>query len=116
MTIILLLYCIWAYRLAAWLEINFLLFFTLIYYGSRHDVISETSLNQEDPAWIGCWWLGFVICALLVTLFAIPIFSFPKRLSNRKEEGIKEAAKDDVDDDDSSTGLMDHMRGLVTRV
>lgn len=39
-----------------------------------------TSLTQDDPDWIGAWWLGCIICAFLVLLSAIPILPFPKRL------------------------------------
>ncbi len=46
----------------------------------------ETNLKQGDPTWIGCWWLGYVICSVIVTIFAISIFFFPKSLSKLSED------------------------------
>lgn len=34
--------------------------------------------------WIGAWWAGFVICALLLLLVAVPFFAFPKALQREK--------------------------------
>ena len=47
---------------------------------------SETTLKQGDPTWIGCWWLGYVICSIIVTIFAISIILFPKTLSKLSED------------------------------
>ncbi|EEC14783.1 hypothetical protein IscW_ISCW011148, partial [Ixodes scapularis] len=35
---------------------------------------------DEDPRWIGAWWLGFAVLGFLQLLFAIPLFFFPKHL------------------------------------
>ena len=61
-----------------------------------------TTLKQGDPTWIGSWWLGYVICSVIVTLFAIPIFFFPKSLSNRKKAVVMET-------DDA--GLLEQLKG-----
>lgn len=43
-------------------------------------------VDPGDHKWIGMWWGGFLLCGLLLTLVAIPFFSFPKTLQREKEK------------------------------
>ncbi|XP_029845034.2 solute carrier organic anion transporter family member 74D [Ixodes scapularis] len=43
---------------------------------------------DEDPRWIGAWWLGFAVLGFLQLLFAIPLFFFPKHLVDDSEDEI----------------------------
>ncbi|GFT65176.1 solute carrier organic anion transporter family member 3A1 [Nephila pilipes] len=40
----------------------------------------DPGFEKEDPRWIGCWWLGFVVQGVLLLIFTIPISLFPRRL------------------------------------
>ncbi len=56
----------------------------------------DVGLSPEDPAFIGCWWLGFIIFGSLCALFAFPLFFFPRHTAyyyNNKK--LKEMEKDE---------------------
>ena len=36
------------------------------------------NIPAYDPRWIGAWWLGFIVCGILLIIFAIPFFLYPK--------------------------------------
>ena len=55
--------------------------------------ISATSENPEDQTFIGCWWLGYIICSVGVTLTAIPMWFFPKSFTNNKSNGYQNATQ-----------------------
>ena len=60
------------------------------------DPLEDTTLTQFDPAWVGAWWLGFIMAGILCFIGAIPFFMFPRLLpeSNAiKEARMKETAK-----------------------
>ncbi|XP_022104544.1 solute carrier organic anion transporter family member 4A1-like [Acanthaster planci] len=48
-----------------------------IYTDLRADSVNVTS---SDPAWVGAWWIGFVIGAILSYIVAIPMSGFPTEL------------------------------------
>lgn len=37
-------------------------------------------LTDKHPAWVGAWWLGFIVCAVLSLFVALPLMMFPKHL------------------------------------
>lgn len=45
----------------------------------------ETKLETTDPAWVGAWWLCFVVAAVCSWIFAIPFLMFPKFLPDSAE-------------------------------
>jgi organic anion transporter 4A len=56
----------------------------------------EPSIDESNPAWVGAWWLCFVVSGVLSWLLAIPFLMFPKWLPNSaavKEERVKEMAQ-----------------------
>ena len=56
----------------------------------------ETQLTPTDPAWVGAWWLFFLVSGILSLLLSIPFFMFPRQLPRSaviKEERRKEMAK-----------------------
>ena len=59
----------------------------------RLESINETFLptdpgfGQRDPRWVGAWWLGFVICAGLSIIWAVPMLLFPSNLKSNKSSG-----------------------------
>lgn len=37
-------------------------------------------LTPMDPAWVGAWWLGFVVTAIGFLLVTFPLFGYPTNL------------------------------------
>lgn len=61
----------------------------------------DTALTESDPAWVGAWWIPFILVALFAFLLSIPFLMFPKWLPDThlvREERKKEMAKVFVDD------------------
>ncbi|XP_064591978.1 solute carrier organic anion transporter family member 4C1 isoform X3 [Zonotrichia leucophrys gambelii] len=40
----------------------------------------STKMDQDDPRWLGAWWIGFLACFFPVWLLIIPFSCFPKHL------------------------------------
>ena len=60
------------------------------------DVGNETRLTQDDPGWVGAWWISYIFNGGISFLIAFPFFMFPRQLPNSdviKAERIKEMAK-----------------------
>ena len=60
----------------------------------------ETSLEESDPAWVGAWWISFILIGILSFLLSIPYLMFPKWLVDShlvREERRKEISKEYVD-------------------
>ncbi|XP_034367774.1 solute carrier organic anion transporter family member 1A6-like [Arvicanthis niloticus] len=67
----------------------------------------DLTITPMDTRWVGAWWIGFLVCAGLNILIAIPFFFFPKTLPkegpedksdetiNNKEEKHREKAKEE---------------------
>lgn len=58
------------------------------------DPFYSPGFADEDPRWIGAWWLGFVILGFLQLVFAVPLFFFPKRLADDETDRPTEEEKD----------------------
>ncbi|NXH05673.1 SO4C1 protein, partial [Loxia leucoptera] len=39
-----------------------------------------TKLDQDDPRWLGAWWIGFLACFFAIWLLIIPFSCFPRHL------------------------------------
>uniref|UniRef100_A0A8D0HUL7 Solute carrier organic anion transporter family member n=1 Tax=Sphenodon punctatus TaxID=8508 RepID=A0A8D0HUL7_SPHPU len=48
--------------------------------------IDDVTLSLTDARWVGAWWLGALICALLNLLVGIPFCFLPKSLPKEGEE------------------------------
>ncbi|NWT71103.1 SO4C1 protein, partial [Prunella himalayana] len=44
-----------------------------------------TKVDQDDPRWLGAWWIGFLACFFAVWLLIIPFSCFPKHLPGTAE-------------------------------
>ncbi|XP_030386446.1 solute carrier organic anion transporter family member 74D isoform X2 [Scaptodrosophila lebanonensis] len=53
-------------------------------------------IKNEDPRWLGAWWLGWLILAVVLLISALTIFMFPKELPKARMRRLKP-------DQDSST-------------
>ena len=72
------------------------------------DPLIPTTLTNTDPAYVGAWWIGFIIISVLVTLLSVPILMFPQELPEshlismqRKKDMVLEFT-----DGSSETGLI----------
>ncbi|NXG57587.1 SO4C1 protein, partial [Hemiprocne comata] len=45
----------------------------------RQDTAYE-KIGQDDPRWLGAWWIAFLVCFFAVWLLIIPFSCFPKHL------------------------------------
>lgn len=73
-------------------------------------------IDNKDPRWIGAWFIGWLIFALVLLIFAFAVSMFPKELPRaavrrRIEEekikrGIKQASSNSVGDSEASLSDM----------
>jgi sodium-independent organic anion transporter len=64
-----------------------------------------TSERLEDPSWIGCWWLGYLLCAVGILVTAIPLWMFPTTMKNSTSAAVSPGRKGRLLADDSSKVL-----------
>ncbi|XP_072046314.1 solute carrier organic anion transporter family member 2A1-like [Amphiura filiformis] len=48
------------------------------------------NIPQNDTRWVGAWWLGFVINGILLLVFTIPMFFFPRIMKTNEKEDTNE--------------------------
>ncbi|KAM8973838.1 solute carrier organic anion transporter family member 1A2-like [Pelodytes ibericus] len=71
-------------------------FFAQIYVDIGFINLDDVTLSLTDTRWVGAWWLGFLISALLNLIAAIAFWFLPKSLAKEGEENqlqVKEALK-----------------------
>ncbi|PIK51388.1 putative solute carrier organic anion transporter family member 4A1 [Apostichopus japonicus] len=64
-----------------------------IYTDVRVD-ISESGIDQDNPVFIGAWWIGFLLTCALALSLVLPFLAFPKSLPGSKrleKERVSEA-------------------------
>jgi len=70
-------------------------------------------INDEDPRWIGAWWIGYVIFATTMCLLTPIICMFPKILPRaalrRKQELLKKMEKSVEKEEETKTSLKGKM-------
>lgn len=54
----------------------------------------RTNLEQTDAAFLGAWWVGFIIAGVLSLLISIPFFMFPRQLKDAEE--VKKAREEEM--------------------
>ncbi|KAG8187154.1 hypothetical protein JTE90_020032 [Oedothorax gibbosus] len=45
----------------------------------------DPGFGNEDPRWIGGWWMGFLLQGFLLALCTVPMAMFPRRLPGHKQ-------------------------------
>ena len=73
----------------------------------RHSGVLETDMKPSDPAWIGAWWLGYVISAVLLLVFTIPMFFYPKHIKPSTAKSPDSSQKPD-----QPNSLMEQIKGF----
>ena len=64
--------------------------------GTYVDPWLETTLTPSDPAWVGAWWIPYLVFALIMWCLSIPFLMFPRYLPDSylvKQERMKEMAR-----------------------
>lgn len=49
------------------------------------DPSQDTTLTEASPAWVGAWWICFLLSGVLSLLIAIPFLMYPRLLSNHAQ-------------------------------
>ncbi|RLW01722.1 hypothetical protein DV515_00007765, partial [Chloebia gouldiae] len=70
--------------------------------------VDEITITATDARWVGAWWLGILICALLNLLLALPFWFLPKSLvkegeTNEPEETSEKSATPLQENDKNET-------------
>ncbi|CAH1798880.1 unnamed protein product [Owenia fusiformis] len=73
--------------------------------------LTSNGIGPEEAGYIGAWWLGFPIMALVMILGAIPMLMIPRKME--VEKSYKDV-DDDNDDADDENGLS--LRNAVTDI
>ncbi|KAM9071438.1 solute carrier organic anion transporter family member 1A2 isoform 2-T10 [Megaptera novaeangliae] len=63
--------------------------------------IDDLTITPTDTRWVGAWWFGFLVCAGVNVLTAIPFFVLPKTLPKEGLEDIAEIVKNDKEEKQS---------------
>ncbi|CAG2112402.1 unnamed protein product, partial [Medioppia subpectinata] len=69
----------------------------------------DPKVPTNDPRFIGAWWIGFCVIAILLTIVTLPLFLFPRQL---KGASVKES--DRIDYDNSALGIWHAVIRLLT--
>ncbi len=72
-------------------------------------------INQDDPRWIGAWWLGFIIAGTLVIVLSPLLTLFPERLPAKDNHNTdtKLTKKERGENPSTVNGWMEELK-LVT--
>lgn len=58
-------------------------------------------LKSNSNTWIGAWWLGFILSAILSITIAIPLLAFPPELPNAEQYRLERESETHGSADDS---------------
>ncbi|XP_064456353.1 solute carrier organic anion transporter family member 4C1-like isoform X2 [Ornithodoros turicata] len=51
----------------------------------------DPGIEPTDPRWVGAWWLGYVLLAIMLSTLALPILLFPKHLSSSTSAKVEDS-------------------------
>ena len=78
---------------------------------NRVDVIN---LTPYDYGWVGAWWFGFLIIAIVYFFLSLPLFLFPNRVNHARNYTT------DINDDEKDTdeevkkSVLTNLKGTYT--
>ena len=56
----------------------------------------EYFMKPGYPAWVGAWWLQFIVAGGILTIVSIPLLCFPKRIKEKEKE-VKGKVEEDYE-------------------
>ncbi|KAH7952826.1 hypothetical protein HPB49_001542 [Dermacentor silvarum] len=62
--------------------------YTLTYYVDITTDVSNMGLSAKSPAWVGAWWLGSLLTAVMAAILGVITCSFPKYLPEMYTTGL----------------------------
>ncbi|XP_070501306.1 solute carrier organic anion transporter family member 74D-like [Chironomus tepperi] len=75
------------------------------------------TITNIDPRWLGAWWIGWIVLAVIMTIFAIILCMFPKELprsylrrridSEKRKRGLVNFESNELKDEDQKASLKD---------
>ncbi|XP_033100149.1 solute carrier organic anion transporter family member 4A1-like [Anneissia japonica] len=82
--------------------------YTLGFYTDFNRENEELEIEPGDPAWVGAWWIGFLVGGVLAFLSAIPLSGFPRELPTTakiRAEKVSEAHADSKEEKTTQEGF-----------
>ncbi|XP_071040466.1 solute carrier organic anion transporter family member 74D isoform X2 [Parasteatoda tepidariorum] len=76
------------------------------------DPFYDPGYGTDDPRWIGAWWLGYIIIGLLMLLFSLPMWLFPRRFPGVKVPKPLPQKQDSK----AKTGILKNMGNAILRL
>lgn len=70
--------------------------------------ILATDKDPTDPTWIGAWWLGYLLCSIVLFIGLLPMFFYPKHIIDPSQRSLK--AKKKYNPDES---FLDQIKGIL---
>jgi MFS family permease len=65
-------------------------------------------INDEDPRWIGGWWIGYIFFAIMMFILSPIIMTFPKvlpRAALRRREELEKLAVNDIKKEEDEASM-----------
>uniref|UniRef100_A0A2K6MQU5 Solute carrier organic anion transporter family member n=1 Tax=Rhinopithecus bieti TaxID=61621 RepID=A0A2K6MQU5_RHIBE len=72
----------------------------------------DLTITPTDTRWVGAWWFGFLICAGVNVLTAIPFFFLPKTLPKEGLENNADIIKNENEDKQREEDKKENMESL----
>lgn len=49
-------------------------------------ILTDTTISERDPRWVGAWWIGFIAFGAGAILISVPICCFPASLKKKQND------------------------------
>ncbi|XP_077988451.1 solute carrier organic anion transporter family member 2A1-like [Glandiceps talaboti] len=88
----------------------------LVYVDFYRVDMATVDLETSDHRWVGAWWIGFAIGAVVFILAALPLFCFPRRLNckPRITSGVNNG--NTVDENEDKIHILADVKGFFYSV